>query len=69
MNVSFLQELLNTISEQGRQLLPWGLGGQEDIVALSRTLVSNRGEASGVAIARQILEVYRRQSLAERRKF
>ncbi len=69
VNVSFLQELLNTISEQGRQLLPWGLSGQEDIVALSRALVSNRGEASGVAIARQILEIYRGQSPAERRKF
>ena len=56
MNVSFLQELLNSVAEQGRQLLPWGLGGQEDIVTLSRALVSGRGEASGVAIAQQILE-------------
>ena len=69
VNVSFLQELLNTIAEQGRQLLPWGLGGQEDIVTLSRALVSGRGEASGVAIARQILELYRRQKPAERRQF
>ena len=23
VNVSFLQELLNTVAEQGRQLLPW----------------------------------------------
>ncbi len=69
VNVSFLQELLNTISEQGRQLLPWGLGGQEDIVTLSRALVSGRGEASGVAIARRILELYRRQKPNERQQF
>ena len=61
--------MLNTIAEQGRQLLPWGLGGQEDIVTLSRALVSGRGEASGVAIARQILELYRQQSPAERQAF
>ena len=69
MNVSFLQELLNTISEQGRQYLPWGLAGQEDIVTLSRALVSGRGEASGVAIARQILELYRRLKPTERAQF
>ena len=29
VNVSFLQELLNTIAEQGRQLLPRSLGGAD----------------------------------------
>ena len=70
MNVSFLQELLNTVAEQGRQLLPWALGGKEDdIVALSQALISGRGEASGVAIARQILNCYRGLDEDQRRQF
>jgi malonyl-CoA decarboxylase len=58
MNVSFLQELMNTVAEQSRALLPRALfgGGVEDnIEALARALMSGRGEASGVAIARQLL--------------
>lgn len=69
MNVSFLQDLLNSVAEQGRQLLPWGLGTQEDVVTLSRSLVSNRGEASGVAIAHQILERWRTLPQGERKTF
>ena len=62
MNVSFLQELLNSVAEQGRQLLPRSLGGvgrEDDINELAAALVSSRGEASGVAIAREILQRYR----------
>ncbi len=62
MNVSFLQELLNSIAEQGRHLLPRSLGGsgrEDDITELATALVSNRGEASGVAIARELLRRYR----------
>ena len=62
MNVSFLQELLNSIAEQGRHLLPRSLGGvgrEDDINELAAALVSGRGEASGVAIAREILQRYR----------
>ena len=58
LNVSFLQELLNTIADQGRQLLPRSLAWldrTEDIGALAQGLVSGRGEASGVAIASEIL--------------
>ena len=61
MNVSFLQELMTTVAEQGRALLPKSLfagPGAEDITELSRALISNRGEASGMAIARQILTLY-----------
>ncbi len=61
MNVSFLQELMTTVAEQGRALLPKSLfaaTGEEDIVALSQALASGRGEASGVALARQILACY-----------
>lgn len=69
MNVSFLQELLNSVAERGRQLLPGSLRGKEDIEELSRALVSGRGEASGVAIARHILDSYKRLGASERRAF
>jgi len=62
MNVSFLQELLNSIAEQGRQLLPRRLGGavrESDITELAAALSSNRGEASGVVIASELLARYR----------
>ena len=70
VNVSFLQELLNSVAERGRQLLPASLrGGRDDIDALALALVSGRGEASGVAIARHILDAYRRLPEADRRGF
>ena len=69
MNGSFLQDLLNQVAERGRQLLPWGLGNQADIVTLAQALVSSRGEASGVAIAGQILDRWRRSNAADRSRF
>jgi len=61
INVSFLQDLLTTVAEQGRQYLPSALIGEqeEDIGTLARALLSGRGEASGVAIARELLDRYR----------
>ncbi|MDX2264509.1 MAG: malonyl-CoA decarboxylase family protein [Hyphomicrobiales bacterium] len=61
MNVSFFQELLSSISAKGRQLLDLSKpqGEPQSIDSLSQTLLSGRGEASGVAIAQQILEIYR----------
>jgi malonyl-CoA decarboxylase len=72
MNVSFLQELLNSIAEQGRQLLPRALGGpgrEHDIGGLATALVSSRGEASGVAIARELLARYRGLPIEDRLAF
>jgi malonyl-CoA decarboxylase len=70
VNVSFLQELLNTVAERGRQLLPASLrGDKEDINELVLALISGRGEASGVAIARHILDTYRRLNQLERHAF
>ena len=71
VNVSFLQDLLNAVAEQSRQLLPASLLGsaREDIAELSQALVSGRGEASGVAIAREILKLYRRLRPEERRGY
>ncbi len=72
MNVSFFQELLTTVAEQGRSLLPktlFGGGETDDIEALARALVSGRGEASGVAIARALLDRYRTLTPADRTEF
>ena len=72
MNVSFLQELLTTIAEQGRQLIPAALvgsGKRIDIHELANALLSSQGEASGVVLAREILAKYRRLAIEERREF
>jgi malonyl-CoA decarboxylase len=72
VNVAFLQELLSSVAEQGRALLPrslFGGGGEEDIEALARALISGRGEASGVAIASELLARYALLTEDDRRKF
>src|SRR5262245_61428648 len=72
VNVSFLQELLGTVAEQGRQLLPRSLGGsgpRASLRELAAALLSGRGEASGVAIASEILAHYRALEAVERRAF
>ncbi len=71
MNVSFLQELMTTVAEQGRAMLPKSLlwGDDENIEDLARHLVSSRGEAAGVAIARQILNRYKTLTDDEKRTF
>jgi malonyl-CoA decarboxylase len=69
VNVSFLQELMNSVAEQGRALLPkalFGSGGGQSIEVLSRALMSGRGEASGVAIARQLLVQLKKAASDER---
>lgn len=71
MNVSFLQELMNTLAEQSRALLPKSLfaADEDNIEVLARALMSGRGEASGVAIARQLLNRLRRATPEERKAF
>ncbi|MBS0242857.1 MAG: malonyl-CoA decarboxylase [Proteobacteria bacterium] len=71
INVSFLQDLLSTVAEQGRQYLPTALVGapREDIGTLARALLSGRGEASGVAVARELLERYRALAPEDRKVF
>jgi malonyl-CoA decarboxylase len=63
MNTSFFGELLQTISERGRALLNRERRGQdplrsESLIELCEDLLSGRGEASGVALAREILARY-----------
>jgi len=65
MNASFFGELLQTISERGRALLDRarerrGIDStrSESLVELAEHLLTGRGEASGVALAREILARY-----------
>jgi malonyl-CoA decarboxylase len=72
LNVAFLQELLSSVAEQGRALLPrslFGAGAEEDIEALARALISGRGEASGVAIATELLARYAQLDGNDQKKF
>ena len=63
MNTSFFGEMLQTISERGRALLRGDRRGDasarsESLVELCEHLLTGRGEASGVALAREILGRY-----------
>jgi malonyl-CoA decarboxylase len=63
MNTSFFGELLQTISERGRALLARDRRGEasarsESLVELCEDLLTGLGEASGVALAREILGCY-----------
>jgi malonyl-CoA decarboxylase len=63
---------MNSVAEQGRALLPkgfFGADGGDSIEVLSRALMSGRGEASGVAIARQLLVALRKATDEERLQF
>ncbi|MEX0752722.1 MAG: malonyl-CoA decarboxylase [Xanthobacteraceae bacterium] len=65
MNTSFFGELLQAISDRGRALLDRtrerrgdGSARSESLIELCEELLSGRGEASGVALAREILVSY-----------
>jgi malonyl-CoA decarboxylase len=72
---AFFSDLLSTISERGRTLL-WRGGTSSDdkhdaasLIALCEALLSGRGEASGTAMAREVLDRYHDLDPAERRSF
>ncbi len=73
MDVSFFQEILSKISDRGRQILDLsaiiGTGEQETLESLCHALVSSRGEASGVALARRILDIYAESDDKQRTNF
>jgi malonyl-CoA decarboxylase len=62
MDVSFFQEILAKISERGRQILDLpsliAAGAADSFESLCEELASSRGEASGVVLARRILDRY-----------
>jgi malonyl-CoA decarboxylase len=60
---AFFTDLLSTISERGRTLLrrggsPDGKQDTSELVGLCEALLSGRGEASGIAMAREVLDGY-----------
>ena len=74
MNNAFFSDLLSSISERGRTLLrrvgssetkPDGAG----LIALCEALLSGRGEASGTAMAREVLDRYHTLDDPERLAF
>ncbi|HWK96488.1 MAG TPA: malonyl-CoA decarboxylase [Pseudolabrys sp.] len=74
MNTSFFGDLLQTISDRGRALLDRGRRGDtaarsESFVELCEDLLSGRGEASGVARARDILSRYSELTIGPRIAF
>ncbi|WP_048647353.1 malonyl-CoA decarboxylase [Nitratireductor soli] len=71
---SFFGDMLQTITERGRRFLALGPRGAnasdgDDMEALCETLLSSRGEASGMALARDILERWQRCDDAAKRQF
>ena len=65
MNATFFGDMLQTIADRGRALLERTLPGRVDGVTRSQNLIdeceqllTGRGEASGVALARDILTQY-----------
>jgi malonyl-CoA decarboxylase len=74
MNNAFFSDLLSSISERGRNLLR--RGGSSDtkqdaseLIELCEALLSSRGEASGTAMAREILDRYHHLDAAGRLSF
>lgn len=71
---AFFTDLISTISERGRTLLRRAkpVDGKEDadwLIDLCEALLSGRGEASGTAMAREVLDSYHDLDDVERRAF
>jgi malonyl-CoA decarboxylase len=71
---AFFSDLLASISERGRTLLRRGGSSDakqdaSDLIELCEALLSGRGEASGTAMAREVLDRYRNLDTAGRLTF
>src|SRR2546429_3475368 len=71
---AFFTDLLSTISERGRTLLRRGAAPDtkqdaSDLLELCQALLSGRGEASGTAMAREVLDRYHHLDAAGRLAF
>src|ERR1700755_2467596 len=76
MNTSFFGEMLNSITERGRALLDRArdrrdvaAARSESLIDLCEELLSGRGEASGVALAGEILTKYSELTIGPRIAF
>lgn len=70
---AFFSDLLATISERGRTLLRRDSADikqdADGLIELCGALLSGRGEASGTAMAREVLDIYQKLDAAGRRAF
>ena len=71
---SFFGDMLQTIAERGRRFLAIdekanAAGSVAGMEALCETLLSSRGEASGMALARDVLDRWRRLDEGGQRDF
>jgi malonyl-CoA decarboxylase len=72
---SFLSDLLSTLTERGRALLRGKFGNGDtslshhELIQLGETLLSRRGEATGVALAHSLLAGYAAASPEDRAQF
>jgi malonyl-CoA decarboxylase len=66
-----LDQLWTSIADAGRELVRSRLGSRRraTVQSLCRDLLSTRGEASGAALARELVEAYRTMTEAERQAF
>src|ERR1700675_3507629 len=74
MSNAFFSDLMASISERGRTLLrrAGSTNGKQDasgLIELCEALLSGRGEASGTAMAREVLDRYRHLDDASRLAF
>jgi malonyl-CoA decarboxylase len=74
MNNAFFSDLLSSISERGRTLLRRAGSSEDkqdasDLIELCEALLSGRGEASGTAMAREVLDRYHHLDAAGRLSF
>ena len=72
VNVSFLQDILASVGERGRTLIGSPFGSTDPTQALTecaRALMSGRGEATGVALAQEVLAKYGQLNTDEQRTF
>ncbi|WP_333834854.1 malonyl-CoA decarboxylase [Rubrimonas sp.] len=60
-------DLWTRVADAGRALSPWKGAAQPSLADLCEALLSGRGEATGLAMAREILDRYARLSKAEKR--
>lgn len=73
LNLPFLDRILSTVLKRERarsaQLPEATTAGKQDLVTLAEALLSDRGEASGVALAREFLAAYRSLNDASKTTF
>ena len=71
MASSFLNDLMQTLGDRGRSWIGRGRDASrtDDLAEIGEALLSRRGEASGVALARSLLDGYANAPLAKRLEF